>query len=633
MFAHKKTAFSFKKNAWLRRLELVLIAWLVLYPLVSMFFGLDLGDTGYHLYAYEHLFAAPDRVNYTTYLSTLIGYIWERLFGSFGLLAFNFLEVLLEWALCALVFKTYSDVLGRQVTLIGLYLAEMSMGTYLNIFNYHQFNVALLLLMLSLQYRAVFKPSGHMSFWAGSVYAALVFARVGSFVAIICLLLYVAAFFYLPSMTGRALLGHIWRFGAGAAAAGGIVLLFLQLTGALPLFYQNIFRLKDIASDETHAYAFSNLLTALIEDNMKIMVVGFIWLAAVILLISAFCLLYRKKRSIGQKIIETIFALATLIFAVYQMVLSPDWMPLPNWPQMTSGPGFLVGLLYVAAWCVLLATFVRPDLHSQKLKLIAISAFLLVILTIAGSNTRLKHVVLGFWLIAPIFIYACRQLFFERKFLAWINRPLQAYRLAADRKVMLSVLIVVSIVAAQPFLNMILKTSNYDATDRTRLTAQVDHPKVRGIYTTPEEAGALEGVLQVLDQSPEGVPMMVFGSSLLFYYLSGHPSYVMPYVTGSGYSKEAFEEDLVKADQLYVQTRPLIVFCRTEYSWGFDTADLSEKYTFERRRVYQNKREVLFDFLRTNQYDLIYQDAYYYVLRPYGATSELDTEALIALLS
>ncbi|HHX37909.1 MAG TPA: hypothetical protein GX717_08015, partial [Clostridiaceae bacterium] len=142
-----------KTRLWIERL---LILAIIAYPLTTMFLGLDLGDTGYHVYAYVNVFNTPDKINYTSIFSTLIGHVWYRLFGGFGLLSFNILEVILELSMAYLAFQTLKNVIGRITTLTGLLVAMLAMKTYLKVFNYHQLNVWFLLIMMILQYHAIF---------------------------------------------------------------------------------------------------------------------------------------------------------------------------------------------------------------------------------------------------------------------------------------------------------------------------------------------------------------------------------------------------------------------------------------------------------------------------------------------
>ena len=55
-------------------LKVFLIILIMIYPLAGAFLGLDLGDTGYHLFAFENLASNPEKINCTTFFTTVIGY-------------------------------------------------------------------------------------------------------------------------------------------------------------------------------------------------------------------------------------------------------------------------------------------------------------------------------------------------------------------------------------------------------------------------------------------------------------------------------------------------------------------------------------------------------------------------------
>ena len=42
--------------------KIVLIAGIFLYPFLCSFFGIDLGDTGIHMFNYENIYSNPDKV-------------------------------------------------------------------------------------------------------------------------------------------------------------------------------------------------------------------------------------------------------------------------------------------------------------------------------------------------------------------------------------------------------------------------------------------------------------------------------------------------------------------------------------------------------------------------------------------
>ena len=97
-----------------------LVACIVLYPLIHSFIGIDLGDTGYHLYAFENLFKTPELISFTSYFTTFLGWGWLTLFPGLGLWGLNFLEVILEMLMSFSVYKVLRPYLGELQTLLGI---------------------------------------------------------------------------------------------------------------------------------------------------------------------------------------------------------------------------------------------------------------------------------------------------------------------------------------------------------------------------------------------------------------------------------------------------------------------------------------------------------------------------------
>ena len=610
-----------KHRIFVRNLLLVLC---IAYPFAGMFFGLDLGDTGYHLFAFENLASNPEKINYTTYLTTVVGYFWGRLFGGFGLLAFNFLEVLLEWTIIWLVYRTFKDILGEVTVLAGSLIAVMAADAYLNIFNYHQFNAFLLVVLLCLEYSAISEDRLKFSFIAGMMYPVIVFARVGSVIAVVTWFLYL----YDTVMNHgsfRRLGKQLLVFIAGCAVSAVLVIGALQLTGTLGHFYDNVIRLRNIASDSSTSYGFGNLLEMLIMDNLKVMASGAIYAASVLVLICAFNMLYAKQEKRSGKIMTVLAACFIGGISIYQMGFAWNVNPAENWPQMTSGQRFVIGVMYVAAFGAYMLNAFSHDLASRKRTLLVLSGYILVILTIAGSNTGTKHVILGMWLIAPVFVWAVRKIFFSLQTEAWLSVAFRRIGLPMDKKTLLSAFLVAACMFLLKYGHMLYYTFNYDSVDRTKLTATVGAWNVRGIFTTEREAEALRGVLQAIGENDGGEPLMVYGNSLLFYYLTGKESYGAAWVTPATYAFERYQADLELAKEKYGDTLPIVIYCKTNYAYGFEEEKLEENLQLEKSIWYSGKKEYFVNFLQAGNYGTIFENDYYKVLMPWRGDGNPDT--------
>lgn len=603
-----------KRNVW----SYILIAAIVLYPLIGIFFGLDLGDTGYHLFAYTNLMTHPEKVNYTTFFSTAIGAAWNALFGWMGLLGFNLLEVFLEWGLVAIVYCTVREELGEKTTLLGCLIAIMAMDTYLNIFNYHQLNALLLTVIFCIEYKAIQKKNEKLSFVAGVLYMLLVFSRVGSVVAIVSCFLYVYDM-VMNKSDWKQFIKHAIGFAAGALLVCIVLVGVLFVCGYWEYFCNNIFRLKGIASDNSTSYGFSNLLSQLIGDNLKVMASGFIFYFAAAVLAGAFHIGAKKANHKLQKVFFVLIGCFIGAIAIYQMRYAYDVNPAENWPQLTTGPRFVIGIMYVTAFFCYLAYAFRRDDHAKKMTLLVLAAYLLVVLTIAGSNTGTKHVVLAMWLIAPVCVYTVRKIIERLMNPAVFHAISEKIGLKWNKKAMTATILVTILMFSAKYFDMLYYTFNFDSVDRTKLTATVDNKKVRGIRTTQREADSINGVLKQLETYDSDQPLQVFGNTLLFYYLTDRDAYSACWVTPATYSLERFSNDMDAAKEVYLDTLPIFVYCRTNYAYGFDEYNLATNQWEIIQTGYDGKKEYLVNYLEANQYGVAYADDYYVVLAPDGS--------------
>lgn len=617
----------------------LLITAIVIYPTVSMFFGLDLGDTGYHMYAYVHLDTDTTRINYTTLFSTVIGHIWYRLFGGLGLIAFNALEVLLELSLALIVYKALKGIFGEITTLAGLLISILGMGTYLNVFNYHQFNVWLLVVIMICQYRAIDLDRPILSFWAGVIYAILIFARLGSVVAIVTCVLYVLACRYRKDFYTK-IRKHLTSYLMGAFIIIAFFASIMFSIGLMRAFIDNVFRLKGIASSSDSQYGFINLMNDLIFENLRSMLVGLVFCGSALFLIYAYSKIYtiwiQRRPTWRKKVYPLFLSIFTAIFAAYSLYTVHIFIPIPEWPEMTSGPFFSIGIMYVFTWILVLLTYRPQNDHVFQLHLLSYMAIMLVLLTIAGSNTKTKHVVLAFWFIAPLALFVAKQLLISKRALAIYSRILLGCRLYMSRWILLAVSITLLFVSAIPFVNMLRTTANYDTTDLTKLKYHVNDPKVSMIFTTETEADAVNGVLSYIDSYKKSQPISVYGNSLLFYYLTEHPSYVSPWITAPGYSTLALKNDLDRSDKLYGDVRPLVIWCKTSYAWGFPSEEDAKISLYKRETNaagMRTKKLVMMQWMRKNNYFVQYENDFYMIFTPGDPSGNVFIERSLPILN
>lgn len=605
-------------------IKILLMSGIVLYPLLTSFFGIDLGDTGIHMFNYENIFSNPEKVGFTSYFTSVIGNLWLMLFGNLGIWGLNLLEVIMEIAMATVVYKAFGKNLGEVQTLFGIFIAVLASDTYLNVFNYHQFNVFLLILILICQYKAITEDKRLFSLFAGVFFTVVVCSRMGSVTAIVTCFLYL--FWYMcENKDIKFLLRHMGSFLAGTLGMGSVMAGVLFLSGQTAYFIANISRLFGLASSSGGGYSMDNLWSTFIFGNLDAIASGFIFLSAGIVLVLGFGMIFTSKETeIKRRVFNILFGIVTVGVAGYQLIYAYDVNEAPNWPQMTTGPSFFIGLFYVITFFSIFYHLHAKD-GKTEIALIGVEAIILPLLTIAGSNTGTKHVILAFWFIAPISVSSVFALL-KKSSVQLINEMASKLGIVIKYSALVLTLFVLCVSGGYKFFDMIYATMNFDSTDRSSLRYSIENDKLKFMKTTKREADAVNGVLQTVSdlqkKDTKEEKLMVFGGSILLYSLTDMEAYVQPWVSNPNYSEEKLLQDIKKAEQ-ESDTLPIIIYCRTNNYYGFEEWNYNVLIDSEKSNMYGGKKELFAEYLEEKNYSIEYMNDYYVVMAAQGI-SESD---------
>lgn len=602
-------------------IKILLMCGIVVYPLITSFFGIDLGDTGIHMFNYENIFSNPDKVGFTSYFTSVTGNLWLMLFGGLGIWGLNFLEVIMEIAMATVVYKAFGKTLGEVQTLFGIFVAVLASDTYLNVFNYHQFNVFLLILILICQYKAITKDKRIFSLFAGVFFTIVVCSRMGSVTAIVTCFLYLFWYMY-ENKNVKFLLRHIGSFLVGTLGMGIVMAGVLVLSGQTEYFIANISRLFGLASSSGGGYSMDNLWSTFIFGNLDAIASGFIFLSAGIVLVLGFGMIFTSKETeIKRRVFNILFGIVTVGIAGYQLIYAYDVNEAPNWPQMTTGPSFFIGLFYVITFFSIFY-HLHAKAGKTEIALIGVEAVILPLLTIAGSNTGTKHVILAFWFIAPLSVSSVFALL-KKSSVQLINEMASKLGIVVKYSALVLSILALGVSGGYKFFDMIYATMNFDSTDRSSLRYSIENDKLKFMKTTKREADAVNGVLQTVSdlqkKDTKEEKLMVFGGSILLYSLTDMEAYVQPWVSNPNYSGEKLLQDIEKAEQ-ESDTLPIIIYCRTNNYYGFEEWNYDVLIDSEKSNLYGGKKELFAEYLEEKNYSVEYMNDYYVVMAAPGIT-------------
>ena len=613
-----------KRERLIKKINIVLWIFIFLYPLVNSFLGIDLGDTGTHYLNFKNLFSNPEIVGYSSFLTSLVGWGWLQVFGGLGIWGLNLLEVFLEWGLSLIVYfflKKYLE--NTTFLLIGILISIISTGCYLNVFNYHQFSVLLITLMLIFIFKSITQDKILYSCVAGLFCGLAIGARISSLSCIACILIYVFWFCLEKNATVRKVIVHIFCFLLFSTIICAIILLIIHTTGLWQDFIKSMSRLGTMSSDTTGAYFFPQLLSNLIIGNLKTVASGILTIAAGLFFAAGFNIALKKCTIKKEKIIRIFASIIIFLIALYLGIYAYDVNPVGGSPQYTTGPNYLAGILYSTVLILLIYELYSSKLSCEKIILYIISV-LLPLLIVAGSNTQTKHIILSMWFLAPITVT-----FIGRVFIYGLKHNIvdsvKIIGISLEKYTIIATVCFCVLLMGYKFLHMVYWTNNFDSTNRLEITQSVNSPVVKYLKTTDREADALNDIIQYMKQAEtleSSNSMLVFGQGINLYNILEEEPFIRPWVTNDAYSTDEFANDL-KNKSAASNNDPLIIYCRTNQYFGFAERDYQWQLSLESETTYDGKKDVLKNFLNENEYRLVMENDYYYVF-----SSESEEEGI-----
>ena len=97
----------------------------------------------------------------------------------------NLLEVLIEWASCYFVYKLLKEEIRKEILLFGITLSLLICDTYINVYNFHQLNMLLMIMAIYFLYKGLINNKLFYCCISGILVGISVFVRLPSITSII----------------------------------------------------------------------------------------------------------------------------------------------------------------------------------------------------------------------------------------------------------------------------------------------------------------------------------------------------------------------------------------------------------------------------------------------------------------
>ncbi len=574
----------------------VLIYLIVIWPLIGSFFGVDMADTGSYLYNYQHPFS--DTISLFTFLATAIGALWYKLTSFLGLWGLNFLEVLLEWGVCYYVYKLLIKDINKNVVLLGILISLMICDTYINIYNFHQLNMFLMVFSIYYLYSGLTENKPVQLVVSGGAVAIAVFVRLPSIAALV-LLSGIIFWKYMNDLDRKSVFLQVKLFICG----------FLSVAILIIFTYFMIFGVERIISEIARAFALSggesgsaeydsgNIIFHLIKDTVASIGIGIIILCTCLMMsygmIQAYLNLKLKKL---YSLVYFVFIGACgllILFAFYKIAPLPEeWAKLSPFGWSFFGTILISGIYYV------FRGMVNKNEDAKRIALLALLGILLNYLVFAGSGVRFRHTILGMWILLPLSLNFINSLM--------VNRQIKNKLLLSSLRVST---INVCILYSFFIFHYLMSVNMYDDENIFKLHARINSAETKLVLTTSRQAHTVNEIIGKLnDKKYMERKLIVYGDSVLLYSLSNKEAYIRPWINVPSYTIQEFKDDL-NMRQKEESELPIVVICRTSAYRGFDESDYNKNLTLAEKAWV--RKAVMLDFLKLNAYEIVYENEYY----------------------
>lgn len=553
-------------NTWL--------AIILLVPFYSVFQGIDLTDAGRALVD-SHNFIAEDA--YKTagswfYLSNAISGLWMTVFGGLGFIAIKLGGVAISWSTAAFAYYGLRCSFRREAILAALAITAcfVNARSLVQWMNYDTISGLFYTAGVAFLIRGVKENRLFLFGTSGFTFLLLRYVRFSSLLGM-GFIMAVPLYYWLADKDWKNMYQSIIAYSVGLVAglifiagvglATGAPLVLPRHTAGEVVREQTAEKKERIRVERRSAgYGIRAMAVRLFRQYWEGMKKG----APILLVIAALAVLIVKIPRLGLPII------------IATGIISCHWL-FPGDPRCHFVNSILVAFLCIS----LLVLGKRAPAQSMLMFL----ALCVLVCTPAGSNTGLAKASHGMWFAIPLLLLCPHR---------WHNVRIFKLCLPGKPFAAAALLLGAMILGGSIFLGW--RNSYRDHPDRSKMNATVDHPRLRGLWTTPERARVLQQLLDNYEAyiAPDE-PLLTYGSAPGLHFIMDRVSYLTNpwteqlYVPKTGKLRLPGEEAWRDAIDKY-EGAPVLVIARGSCRnalWPVQTHPLKAQPTI---RLAANKR-------------------------------------------
>jgi hypothetical protein len=571
---------------------------IIIFPLLFIWQGLDFTDIGFFITNYQQVFNEPESTSYgyVNWLTYLIGGIWVFLFGdSLGLLGVNFAGVLIVYMTVTISYFVFKPYFERKYLLIGLLFAII----FTKFFYLIDYNSLTSLFFVA---SALFLTNGlrNNKYWqilfSGLVLGLSIFIRFPNILGF-SLILGIFFYGYLNKTETKILISQTAIFVLGYILAIIFSIVIIKLFGHYDLYINDLKAILGITNKSGDHHNLTRLFTYYYKDYIRL-----IWLIVIFIIVN-----YAISKALARFDNKYIYIGIGLILAFISSFIAIVFPGHLYYYRTHLAFVFVTGIFYI----ILLAYITNMEKSTNHFRLVCFSALIILIITPLGSNLGLLKVVYGMWLPMPIaFVYVLKlkEININIRTITDSSSNQSSFILDSratqvSKKLAITFFIILALVFA--FLS-----TNEDSGNRFEMRYSINHPRLKGIFTTKERAIIIQELLDELQLwVKEDDYLLTYEEMAMPYFLTKTKPYLycpQPYL----YNEYVFRQKLETAikERPYL---PVVVRGKSDV-WNPRWPKFSIFYTASDRK--KGKMGILEEFIQKNQYYIAWENDFFEIL-------------------
>lgn len=554
------------------RLFWAVLAMLVLYQMLGVFFGMDIADAGFYLTFYDNIFSHPESVeyNFMYYLSGVIGGTFQSLFPSMGMCGMRLLGVTFNTLCAVILYYALRRYIDERALALGCALVVTSFIAPPYTLCYDLCTIVFYVLAITLLWRGIEKGKSRLMVMGGIMAGLNILVRIPNVLG-----LSMACLPLIRYWCDRDRLNIGWGTAARqtavflAGAAGAVMAVLALMPQLHYTCFLNVLRdLRSIAADESGTASHTTGQMVMVQLKFY---ASQAWVAAKLALpIVIYWWAHTRAPHRWLAWAVKAAALALFVWFIYRMhPLQPLWVMC------------LIGGIVV---------IIKHWRDSSGLAWMAVLGIGMMLVMPLGSDGAYNNGTIITWAIAPVAA------------LWWLRRSRVAFPM---------VLIAVCAV------RMVTGGAYFDGGPLWQKTATIDSDRAAFIHTTPQRASILNTMLHGIEPHVKpGDLLMCYGSAPLINYLTR----TRPYMGCSWVEQLSAPMLEHKLDYAPKMGLPLVLqqkFNSLGPFWSDPADDYRHDYGAQ-QNIYRDNRklEVLNRFLDDGGYHAVYEDSHFILYEP-----------------